>query len=160
MLLPSLIPCSTRTVPGPKNGASTSREALLCRSLPTKMHRHLLCHRCAAITALPSLHCHCCAATTIAEQPPPLPLLCNHNKLLRGGAKIGPMVAWRGDENNNQWPTMTRSATTAERRGAMIESTWQGMDRGLPNNNQPILHAALCQTPRAKQAVRQQQRPL
>ncbi len=46
--------------------------------------------------------------------------------------------------------------------GAMIGLTGQGMDGGLPNNNQPILHAALCQTTRGKQAARQQQqrRPL
>ena len=31
----------------------------------------------------------------------------------------------------------------------MIGSTWQGMDGSLPNINQPILHAALCQTTRA-----------
>ena len=65
-----------------------------------------------------------------------------------------------GAKNNNQRPTTTRTATPAKRGGAMIGLTGQGMDGGLPNNNQPILHAALCQTPRAKQAARQQRQPL
>ena len=42
----------------------------------------------------------------------------------------------------------------------MIGLTGQGTAGGLPNNNQPILHAALHQTTRAKQAAQQRQQPL
>jgi hypothetical protein len=96
---------------------------------------HRLCRCCATITRM---------TTTAAER--------GGKDQANGGMEGGRKQQPTADHDNN--------SDDSKRGGVMIGLTGQGMDGGLPNNNQPILHAALCQKIRATQAARQQRRPL
>ena len=137
------------------------------------LRRHCRCCAAIAIAApppsLPSLRCHCCAAIAALS-----PQLQRSHRLCHRCATITRMTttaAERGgkDRANGGMEGGRKQQSTAnhdndsddsERGVVMIGLTGQGMDGGLPNNNQPILHAALSQKTRAKQAARQQRQAL